>query len=144
MGNVQSLMIILAIVIVGVSIAVGTTYYKQQHINTSRQICFSELNEFASMAKAWWNTPLEQGGGGKTISLSSTGNIDNLGVYIGYNYQSGNNTFTTLNASYQIQDGGDHSVTFECTSNVQNNGSPMNILFTYNMKTDESVINIVN
>lgn len=64
MDNLQSLMIILAIVIVGVSIAVGLTYYQQQHINTVRQISFSELNQFASKAKTWWNTPLEQGGDG--------------------------------------------------------------------------------
>lgn len=149
MGNLQSLMIILAIVIVGVSIAVGIQFYAQENVKAARQVCFSELNEFTLMAKTWWNTPLEQGGGGKPTTISGSGgpalnNLDKLGIYIGYNYQTSNNTFSTLNASYQIQNGGPNSVKFNCTANVNSNGSPINIILNYNMKTDDIQINIVN
>ncbi len=155
MGNQQNLLILLAVIVVGVSIGVGMNYFEQRNINSARQSCISELNYFSSLAKTWWNTPLEQGGGGKPSRLRGGGgghghghgsrnNIDNLGVYIGHDYQVNNNTFSTINGTYRIQSGGDYSVKFTCTGNTNSGGEPINVIFTYNMRTDVVDINIVN
>ena len=148
MGNSQIFMIIMGIVIVVIAIAVGLQYFSEENVKAARQLCLSELNYFSNIAKAWWNTPREQGGGGKVLHLGGGGggnnNLDRLGVYIGHNYQTNDNTFSTINATYEIQNGGDYTVIFDCVSNTYTNGSPINIIFTYNMKTDAFQINNVN
>lgn len=149
MGISQVFMVILSIIIVAVSIAVGMQYFTQENVKAARTACFSDLNYFASVAKTWWNTPIQQGGGGKATYLSGSGgpgpnNIDKLGIYIGHNYQTSGNTFTTTNGSFHILYGGANSVKFNCTSNTYFNGAPINIIFIYNMKTDLIQINIIN
>lgn len=155
MGNTQNLMILLSVIVVGASIVTGLYYFEQKSINTARQVCLSELNYFSSIAKTWWNTPLEQGGGGKTSSLGSGGighghgqgsgnTIDQLGIYIGHNYQVSDDTFSTSNGTFRIQNGGVNSVKFNCTANTSSSGEPINIIFIYNMKTDGVDINVVN
>lgn len=147
MGNSQIFMIIMGIVIVVIAISVGLQYFSEENIKAARQANLSELNYFANRAKAWWNTPLSQGGGGKPLSLTGGGsgnNIDKLGIYIGHDYQANDNTFSTINATYEIQNGGDYSVKFDCINNTYSNGLPINIVFIYNMKTDSIQINTVN
>lgn len=153
MGNTQNLLILLAVIVVGISVAVGMYYLEQSNINSARQACMSELNYFSSIAKTWWNMPLEQGGGGKPIRLRDGGhghghgsinNIDKLGIYIGHDYQARNDTFSTTSGTYRIQNGGDYSVKFTCTSNINSNDEPIKIIFVYNMKTDSIDIDIVN
>ena len=144
MGNSQIFMIIMGIVIVVIAIAVGLQYFSEENVKAARQLCLSELNYFSNTAKAWWNTPLEQGGGGKALSLGGNNNLDRLGIYMGHNYQTSDNKFSTINATYEIQNGGDYTVIFDCVSNTYANGSPINIIFTYNMKTDAFQINNVN
>ncbi|MDP8268397.1 MAG: hypothetical protein P9L97_06680 [Candidatus Tenebribacter davisii] len=148
MGNLQSLMIVLSIILVGISIAVGLHYYSQENINNAQQTCFSELNHFASIAKTWWNTPLQQGGGGKSVHLSGgrpgSNNIEKLGIYIGHDFQMGDHIFSTKNASYEILDGGENAVKFQCLATTYKNGAPINIVFIYNMKTDGTQISIIN
>ncbi|MBT3755991.1 MAG: hypothetical protein HOK80_01615 [Candidatus Cloacimonetes bacterium] len=152
MGNQQNLLILLAVIIVGVSIGVGMNYFEQRNINSARQSCLSELNYFSSIAKTWWNTPLEQGGGGKPRRLRGGGGhghgrirmIDQLGIYIGHDYNIRNDTFSTENGSYRIRQGGNYSVRFICTGNTNSNGEPIEIIYIYNMKTDEVDIDIIN
>ncbi len=149
MGVSQMFMMILVIIIVATSITVGMQYFAHENVKTARSACLSELNYFSSVAKLWWNTPIQHGGGGKATYLSGSGgpgpnNIDKLGIYIGHNYQTSGNTFNTDNGRFQILYGGENSVKFNCLSNTYFNGTPINIIFIYNMKTDSVQINIIN
>ena len=149
MGTQQIILLVLGVILIGVSVASGIFMFQEQAINSSRQACLEEMNRLSSAAKAWWITPQSMGGGGRMEYLSGGGGewsnyIDQLGRYLGHNYNPQSNSLETLNASYKIEYGGKYSVKFVATGKEYKNGEPIKMDFIYNMDADTLSVTIIN
>lgn len=99
MGTKQILLIVLSIIIVGIAVAVGITMFNTQSVNSNRNACIADMNNFAARALEFYKTPTSLGGAGSTAGNVT---IDKVGAYIGVNYDSLNNQLTTDNGGYTI------------------------------------------
>jgi hypothetical protein len=61
-------MIVLAIIIVGIAIAVSIELFRASAINGKRDILINECSNLASIAISYYKKPREMGGGGKTFT----------------------------------------------------------------------------
>ncbi|MCK4359262.1 MAG: hypothetical protein KAW92_11080 [Candidatus Cloacimonetes bacterium] len=64
MGTQQVLLIVLAIIIVGVAVAVGITMFGKQSSSSNREALKADLATFAAQAIAFYKTPAGMAGGG--------------------------------------------------------------------------------
>ena len=68
MGQQQLLLIILAIIIVGIAIAVSIGLFRAGAIDGKRDLLVSECSNIATIAISYYKKPREMGGGGKTFT----------------------------------------------------------------------------
>jgi len=68
LGQQQLLMIVLAIIIVGIAIAVSIELFRSNAIESKRDILVNECSNLASIAISYYKKPREMGGGGKTFT----------------------------------------------------------------------------
>ncbi len=81
MGSQQILLIVLGVIIVGVSIAVGFTMFQNQAYAANRQALANEVAQYGALVIAFWKTPVNQGGAGndpQNLTMST------LGQFIGF------------------------------------------------------------
>ncbi|MCK4359435.1 MAG: hypothetical protein KAW92_11980 [Candidatus Cloacimonetes bacterium] len=64
MGTQQVLLIVLAVIIVGVAVAVGITMFSTQSASANRNAVIADLQKFAAQAIAFYKTPAGMAGGG--------------------------------------------------------------------------------
>ena len=64
MGTQQVLLIVLAVIIVGVAVAVGITMFGKQSASANREALKADLATFAAQALAFYKTPAGMAGGG--------------------------------------------------------------------------------
>ena len=119
MGTQQILLIVLSVIIVGIAVAVGITMFNAQATNSNRQAVMSDMNNLASSALAYYKTPLSHGGG----QASWGSDIDLLGQWLGYDYDTGTNTCTTGNGEFVISVASDVLTITGIGSEIGNNGS---------------------
>lgn len=117
MGYQQILMVVLAVIIVGIAVAVGLTMFNEQSRNINRQSIVSDMNIFAGVANAYYKTPASFGGG------AGTWDVDKLGVWFGFNYDLNTNTVTTANGTYTFSSSGDVLTIVGVGTEIGNNGS---------------------
>lgn len=67
MGQQQLLMIVLALIIVGIAIAISIALFRSNAIEHKRDILIEETSSLASMAIQYYKKPQELGGGGKSF-----------------------------------------------------------------------------
>ena len=67
MGQQQLLFIILGIIIVGVAIMLGITYFRASAIDTKRNLLIGECANLAAMAQQYYRRPSAMGGGGRSF-----------------------------------------------------------------------------
>ena len=67
MGQQQLLMIVLAIIIVGIAIAISVQLFRSNAIEAKRDILIEETSSLAAMAIQYYKKPSEMGGGGKSF-----------------------------------------------------------------------------
>lgn len=67
MGQQQLLMIVLAIIIVGIAIAISVQLFKSNAIESKRDLLIEETNSLAAMAIQYYKKPQEIGGGGRSF-----------------------------------------------------------------------------
>lgn len=142
MGTQQILLIVLSVIIVGLAVAVGLTMFTQSAVRSNRNACISDSNNFAAKALAWWRTPATQGGGDQ-VNLN-TAILDDLGAYIGYNYNAAVNTLYSLNGSFVLSNGGDNNLHIEATGNEFFNGNPVEIRLIVNLLSSDISVQIIN
>lgn len=142
MGTQQILLIIITVIIVGIAVAVGITMFNQNAVKSNRGACIADSNNFANIALAWWRTPATQGGGDQ-VNLN-TAVLDDLGVYIGYNYDASTNTLYTVNGSFVLSNAGDNNLKIVATGNEIYNGNPVEISLTVHLPTGNISIEIIN
>ncbi len=87
MGQQQLLMIVLAIIIVGIAIAISIQLFRSNAIEAKRDILINECSNLASIAISYYKKPQEMGGGGKTFT----------------GWQVPTSMVTTVNGSYVAQ-----------------------------------------
>lgn len=67
MGQQQLLMIVLAIIIVGIAIAISVQLFRSNAIEAKRDVLIEETSSLAAMAIQYFKKPSEMGGGGKSF-----------------------------------------------------------------------------
>lgn len=67
MGQQQLLMIVLAIIIVGLAIAISVQLFRSNAIESKRDILIEETTSLGSMAFQYYKKPRELGGGGRSF-----------------------------------------------------------------------------
>ncbi len=142
MGTQQILLIVLAVIIVGIAVAVGLIMFNQNAIRSNRNACIADSNNFTTKALAWWRTADTQGGGNQVILNNDS--LDNLGVYIGYGYDVAVNTLYTANGSFVLSNAGSNNLQIEATGNENINGNPVQIILIANLASGDISIQIIN
>ena len=105
MGTQQVLLIVLAVIIVGVAVAVGITMFSTQSSSANREAIKSDLMAFGSQAIAFWKAPAGMAGGGKGspgFGANRAEALRTVGRWIGFD---ANGVFTNDNGRYRIWDG---------------------------------------
>ena len=67
MGQQQLLMIVLAIIIVGIAIAISVQLFKSNAIESKRDLLIEETTSLATMAIQYYKKPRAMGGGGRSF-----------------------------------------------------------------------------
>jgi len=94
MGYQQIIMLVIGVIIIGLSTAVGLTMFTQEMTRINRQSIISDMNIFAGVANAYYKTPTNYGGGDRQWD------VDKMGMWFGYNYDATNNSISNENGSY--------------------------------------------
>lgn len=86
MGQMQLLLVVLGVLLVGIAIAVGITMFQGNAIESTRNAIINDLGYFAQRARAYYNKPVTSGGGGKsfvglTIGVLSVMTENPNGIY---------------------------------------------------------------
>jgi len=67
LGQQQLLMIVLAIIIVGIAIAISVQLFKSNAIESKRDLLIEETTSLATMAIQYYKKPQAMGGGGRSF-----------------------------------------------------------------------------
>ena len=67
MGQQQLLLVILAIIIVGVAVALSISLFRQNAIDSKRDLLLNECINLANMAQSYYKKPAMLGGGGNSF-----------------------------------------------------------------------------
>ena len=68
MGQQQLLMIVLAIIIVGLAIAISVQLFRSSAIESKRDLLIEETSSLATMAIQYYKKPQAMGGGGRSFT----------------------------------------------------------------------------
>jgi len=68
LGQQQLLMIVLAIIIVGIAIAISVQLFRSNAIESKRDLLIEETNSLAAMAIQYYKKPQAMGGGGRSFT----------------------------------------------------------------------------
>ena len=68
MGQQQLLMIVLAIIIVGIAIAISIQLFRSNAIESKRDLLIEETTSLATMALQYYKKPQAMGGGGRSFT----------------------------------------------------------------------------
>ena len=68
MGQQQLLMIVLAIIIVGIAIAISVQLFRSNAIESKRDLLIEETTSLATMAVQYYKKPQAMGGGGRSFT----------------------------------------------------------------------------
>ena len=67
MGQQQLLMVVLAIIIVGIAIAISVQLFRSNAIESKRDLLIEETSSLATMAIQYYKRPQAMGGGGRSF-----------------------------------------------------------------------------
>ncbi len=68
MGQQQLLLIILGVIVVGITVAVGITMFIDDAVNANRDAVTNDLVDLASRAQQYFRRPAASGGGGNSFA----------------------------------------------------------------------------
>ncbi len=86
MGNQQLLIIVIAVVIIGIAVAVGVTWFRDSAASSNRDQLVADLAQYGVRAQAYYRRPSAFGGGqssfnGLTMSKITTRSTNMNGTY---------------------------------------------------------------
>lgn len=131
MGTQQILLIVLSVIIVGVSIAVGISMFGSQAYISNRQAVAAELQNYSTQVLQFWKTPASLGGaGGRAVNLT----VPRLASYIGF--EGADNTTSSGNGSFKIINTSGSIVTLKGLGTEQKGGTKPLITTIINVESD--------
>ena len=68
MGQTQLLMIVLAVIIVGIAVAVGITQFSESAVTANRDAVAADCQLIVAKAQQWYRKPTSLGGGGNSFT----------------------------------------------------------------------------
>lgn len=68
MGQTQILFIVLAVIIVGIAVAVGITQFQSSAVEANRNAVLGDLQSMSAQAALWYKKPASMGGGGRSFA----------------------------------------------------------------------------
>jgi len=117
MGVQQLLLIVLSVIIIGIAIASGIAMFNQSMIRSNRHAVINDLGVFASIANSYYKTPTDMGGG------AHTWDIDDLGMWLGIEYDAGDNSISNDNGTFVLSSNGDELTIVGFGKETGTNGS---------------------
>ncbi len=139
MGVQQLLLIVLTVIIIGIAIASGIAMFNQSIIRSNRHAVINDLGVYASVANSYYKTPTDMGGGARTWD------VDALGMWLGTEYNAGDNSISNDNGTFVLSSNGDELTIIGYGKETGTNGST-NVQATLTLigVTSESVTTIEN
>jgi hypothetical protein len=91
MGQTQILFIVLAVIIVGIAVAVGITQFRSSAYEANKNAVAADLQSLSAQAELWYKKPASMGGGDRTFAGVPA---DSTGITrIGGNFQNANGRY---------------------------------------------------
>ena len=86
MGQTQILMIVLSVIIVGISVAVGISQFGETAVSANQNAVVFECRRIMEVAHHWYRKPTSMGGGGRsfnglTLTELNTSGENDIGFY---------------------------------------------------------------
>jgi len=98
MGQQQLLLIILGVVIVGVSVAVGVGMFQDNAVDHNRAVVIADLKYLSTKAIQYYSRPTTMGGGSRSF-VGLTADARGIGMLAGAKYlDNANGTYTIKTA----------------------------------------------
>lgn len=101
MGQTQLLMIVLAVIIVGIAVAVGISQLGESALAGNRDALTLDCQTVVSKAQGWYRKPVSLGGGGNSFT--------------GFTLAKSGTNATNANGSIAVQSAADAAFTVRCT-----------------------------
>jgi len=117
MGVQQLLLIVLTVIIIGIAIASGIGMFNQSLVRSNRHAVINDLGVFASVANTYYKTPSDMGGGNRTW------NVDDLGTWLGSEYNTVENSISNDNGTFVISSDSDELTIIGYGKETGTNGS---------------------
>lgn len=78
MGQMQLLLVVLGVLLVGIAIAVGITMFQGNAVESTRNAIINDLGYFAQRARSYYNKPTTSGGGGRSFAGLTIGALSSM------------------------------------------------------------------
>jgi hypothetical protein len=78
MGQMQLLLVVLGVLLVGIAIAVGVTMFQANAVESTRNAIINDLGFFAQRARAYYNRPSTSGGGNRSFAGLTLGALSSM------------------------------------------------------------------
>ena len=138
MGQTQILFIVLAVIIVGIAVAVGITQFQSSAVEANRNAVTADLQNMVAQAQLWYKKPKSMGGGEQTLDglVADEASMRKLGCVTG-----------NANGTYTIDaiDAGNKMIRFRGvgTEDGDDNNVPLAITISYWFAKDSTFVNQV-
>ena len=114
MGTQQILLILLSVLIIGFSIAVGLQLFTQYHKANVQQVAILDMKNMAQNVIEWWRTTENNGGSSHKNPITS-GDLPAINSFISFKQNSAGK-YVTGNGEFEIQVTGEQEVTIVATT----------------------------
>jgi len=139
MGTQQLILLVLGVVIIGISIAVGIAMFNNHLVRSNRIAVIGDLTALASVAASYYKTPAEMGGG------AGTWDVDLLGPSLGHIYNSSSNSIFTENGIYAFSSSGDLLTILGTGTEIGSNDSTnVQVSLTLTGESSEMITTVIN
>ena len=139
MGSQQNFMLSLGILLIVISIAVWFGLFRHKMTNNNRNLIISDVNIYAGVAMTYYKTPVDMGGGNRTWD------VDNLGIWLSYNYDATSNNISNDNGIFVFSSIGD-VLTITATGNEIGINDSANVQVELDLigETNEITTTVIN
>lgn len=125
MGQTQLLMIVLAVIIVGIAVAVGISQLGESALAGNRDALTLDCQTVVSKAQGWYRKPVSLGGGGNSFT--------------GFTLAKSGTDSTNANGSIAVISAANAAFTVKCTGTENvSSGVPVFVQLAYTASNDST------
>lgn len=114
MGTQQIILVVLAFVLLGISVAVGLQLFTTYHKANVQQMSILDMKAIAQMVIEWWKTSTSNGGGRFKNPITSS-DLADIYAFISLDKNDAGH-FKTENGAYALSVTGQQEITIEATT----------------------------